>query len=309
VSARIAAPLTVRVATDTRDRVGESPVWDERKQCLYWVDIEGRQLRCWHAATHAVQSWPLPQRAGCIALTEGPDLVAAMEDGIYRLRLLDQGRVQVQCLATAQHPQAGMRFNDGRCDPAGRLWVGSMVMDMSLACAQGGLYCLDEHGLRGPLVSGLITPNGSAFSPDGRRFYLSDSHASVQRIWTFDIDLRHGRLDNRRLWVDMQALPGRPDGAAVDREGHYWICANDAAKVHRFTPDGQLHSSLDLPVPKPAMCAFGGADLRTLFITSIQPAGVDEAAPGLHGALFAVDLPTGGLPEPRFTRFPGYLPE
>jgi sugar lactone lactonase YvrE len=179
--------------------------------------------------------------------------------------------------------------------------VGTMVMDTSQASAQGGLYCLDQRGLTGPYVSGLITPNGLAFSPGGGTLYLSDSHPKVQKIWAFDFDLTWGVLSNRRLFVDMAPLPGRPDGAAMDDQGYYWSCANDAGLVHCFAPDGRLCASVAVPVSKPAMCAFGGPDLATLFVTSIQPAPVPPSECAWSGAVFALDVHARGLEEPRFS--------
>jgi sugar lactone lactonase YvrE len=196
-----------------------------------------------------------------------------------------------------------MRFNDGRCDAQGRFWVGSMVMDMGLASPWGSLYCLDRGGLRVLPLDGLITPNGLGFSPDGRTAYLSDSHPSVQKIWAFDLDAS-GALSQQRVFVDMAPLPGRPDGAAVDAEGCYWICANDAGLVHRFDPQGRLLQSLEVPVAKPSMCAFGGANLDVLYVASILPGTVPADAPGLNGAVFALQPGVRGLPEPVFSRWP-----
>ena len=131
--------------------------------------------------------------------------------------------------------------------------------------------------------------------------YFSDSHPTVQKIWAFDFDLEQGKAGAGREFVDMTPLPGRPDGAAVDAQGHYWICGNDAGQVHRFSPTGALVSSVQVPVAKPAMCAFGGPQLDVLLVTSIQPAGT---AAGLSGAVFALAVGSRGLPEPRFSRFP-----
>jgi sugar lactone lactonase YvrE len=247
----------------------------------------------------------MPERVGCIALTavQG-QLIAAMETGIARVTLQVGGQVDIAWLARIQHPAPGMRFNDGRCDASGRLWVGTMVMDMSLASDLGGLYCLDERGLTGPHVTGLLTPNGLGLSPDGRTLYLSDSHPKVQKIWAFDLDAATGTLTNRRLFVDMNDWPGRPDGAAVDAQGHYWICGNDAGQIHAFDAQGQWRQSLTVPMPKPSMCALGGADLDQMFVTSIIPAQTTEATRGQSGAVIALQPGVRGLPEPVFSRFP-----
>lgn len=295
------APGEARVLTAARDRVGESPVWDTEAQCLYWVDIEGRRIHRWDWATQQQQSWETPQRTGCIAISARGGLVAAMEDGIYAVELLDAPVLCTRSLAKVAHPRANMRFNDGRCDSAGRLWASTMCMDMSLAAPVGAWYCLDERGLVGPVYEGLVTPNGSAFSPDGRTLYFSDSHPSVQKIWAFDYDPTAGSFGGGREFLDMTPLPGRPDGAAMDAQGHYWICGNDAGQVHRVSPAGAIVASLNVPAAKPAMCAFGGPDLDLLFVTSIQPAGVEA---GLSGAVFVLAPGVRGLPEPRFSRFP-----
>lgn len=294
---------------DVPDRVGESPVWDVRAQCLWWVDIEGAFIRsCPFGANGAVRSWRMPERVGCIALTAVPgQLIAAMETGIALVTLHDGGQIDWHGLAQISHPAAGMRFNDGRCDASGRFWVGTMVMDMSLASAQGGLYCLDERGLTGPHVRGLLTPNGLGFSPDGRTLYLSDSHPQAQKIWAFDLDASTGALSGQRLFVDMNDWPGRPDGAAVDADGRYWICANDAGQIHAFDAQGQWTQSLTVPMPKPAMCAFGGLHLEHLFVTSIIPAQTPDAARGKSGAVIALQPGVRGLAEPVFSRFPSKI--
>lgn len=299
------APGEARVLSASRDRVGESPVWDGQAQCLWWVDIEGRRIHRFDWMTQRQQSWDTPQRTGCIALSARGGLIAAMEDGIHAVELLEPPVLRTRRLATVQHPRPDMRFNDGRCDSTGRLWTGTMCMDMSLAAPVGGWYCLDERGLVGPVSAGLITPNGSAFSPDGRTLYFSDSHPSVQKVWAFDYDPSSGTFDRGREFLDMTPLPGRPDGAAMDVEGHYWICGNDAGQIHRVSPAGAVVASLQVPVAKPAMCAFGGPDLDLLFVTSIQPAGVET---GLSGAVFVLAPGVRGLPEPRFSRFPTVFP-
>ncbi|NBT55164.1 MAG: SMP-30/gluconolactonase/LRE family protein [Betaproteobacteria bacterium] len=273
--------MPCRVISDTRDRVGESPVWSVTEQALYWGDIEGRRIHRWDGAAGTVQSWHTPERVGCIVLSARGGLVAAMESGVFEVTLLAPPALRATLLVGITHP-----------------------MDMGLASPVGAVFCLDEAGLSPARVDGLITPNGMAFSPDGRCYYLSDSHPSVQKIWAFDLDPANGAVSQRRGFIDMSPLPGRPDGAAVDEQGNYWICGNDAGLVHCFSPQGQLLRSVPVPVAKPSMCAFGGPDLRTLFVASILPATVSADQPGLNGAVFALDCGATGLPEPVFSRFP-----
>ncbi len=307
VAASAARPLS-----SSRARVGECPVWSVAEQALYWVDIEGRHIHRFDWASQTQQSWDTPERVGCIALTgqlgqpggDATGVIAAMESGIFEVRFLTEPDVMVTRIASVEHPQANMRFNDGRCDRAGRFWVSTMCMDMSLAAQVGGIYCLNENGLSAAKIGQLITPNGMAFSPEGHIMYLSDSHPTVQKIWAFDFDVAAGTVANGREFVDMTSLPGRPDGAAVDTDGNYWICANDAGQVHRFSPQGRLMSSIEVPVSKPSMCAFGGPDLDVLFVASIQPAAASGNDKALSGAVFALSVGARGLPEPVFSRFP-----
>jgi sugar lactone lactonase YvrE len=278
-----------------RNQVGECPLWSVAEQALYWVDIEARRVHRFTWASKVERSWAVPERIGCIALHAHGGLLAAMESGIFRLRLDDDGTVVCILMQAVSFPRDGMRFNDGRTDRQGRFWVTSMVRDMSQADASGALYRLASDGFARSAVGGLVTGNGLAFSPDGRTMYLSDSHPSVQRIWAFDL-AADGTPSNRREFVDMNRHPGRPDGAAVDAEGGYWICANDAGAVHRFLPDGRLERSLPVPVAKPSMCAFGGPTLEHLFITSIAPLGAAGAASdSLAGAVFVTQPGFTGL--------------
>lgn len=173
-------------------------------------------------------------------------------------------------------------------------------MNMADSRQEGCVTCYQSKSELKELFNGLYTPNGMAFSPDGRTMYHSDSHPKSQLIWAWDYDKASGTPSNRRLYVDMNQYPGRPDGAAVDEEGCYWICGNDAGLIHRFTPQGKLDRSLAVPVKKPAMCAFGGADMKTLYVTSIRPSDTDLADQPLAGGVFALHPGVRGLPEPFF---------
>lgn len=289
---------SAELVLDARNGTGESPVWHVGEQALYWVDIPAKKLCRWSVADASMTNWTAPEMLACVApLAGSPDWVAGTESGIFRLSLKESGATGFAPLAPVQHAMPGMRFNDGRCDRQGRFLAGTMLMNMGAAAQVGNIYRLEKEGRLTTLLEGFITPNGMAFSPDGKTMYLSDSHPSVQRVWAFDYDTATGTPSNRRVFVDMNALPGRPDGAAVDADGCYWVCGNDAGLVHRFTPDGKLDRSLAVPVKKPAMCAFGGAGLDTLFVTSIRPDGVDLSDQPLAGGVFALRPGVRGLAE------------
>ncbi|MFC6301909.1 SMP-30/gluconolactonase/LRE family protein [Pseudomonas sp. CCM 7893] len=289
--------MPAELIVDARNAVGECPVWVPEENALYWVDIPNGSLQRWDAARGYVHAWKAPQMLACIARTNAGNWVAGLQTGFFHLTPHNDGSLDTTSLATVEHARPGMRLNDGRCDRQGRFWAGSMVLDMGANAAAGALYRYETGKAAHARLNGLITPNGLAFSPDGRTMYLSDSHPLSQQIWAFDYDIDSGTPSNRRLFVDMRSLPGRPDGAAVDVEGGYWICGNDAGLIHRFTPNGRLDRSLAVPVKKPSMCAFGGSRMDTLFVTSIRD---DHSEQSLAGGVFALNPGVQGLPESPF---------
>jgi len=223
-----------------------------------------------------------------------------METGLFHLLLQADGTLAATRVQAVDFPLPDMRFNDGRTDRQGRFWVSSMVRNMAVAAPAGALYRYALGRCEPTPVTGLRTGNGLGFSPDGRVMYLSDSHPTVQKIWAFDIN-DAGHPTGQRLFVDMNAYPGRPDGAAVDADGCFWICANDAGLVHRFTPDGRLDRSLAVPAAKPAMCAFGGSRLDRLYVTTIAPATpVSGYEASLAGAVFVLNPQCTGLVDTAF---------
>ncbi|WP_027015612.1 SMP-30/gluconolactonase/LRE family protein [Comamonas composti] len=301
--------MAAELVLDARCATGESPVWRGAEQSLYWTDIPRGVLHRWQAGRRRQTRWQAPQMLACMAAWgDRPGCwVAGLEDGLYRLsHALESDAVLQACrLAPVQHAMPDMRFNDGRCDRQGRFLAGTTLKHMAAAQAVGKVYRFgaQEHadGRCTDLELGpLIVPNGMAFSPDGRVMYLSDSHPQVQAIWAFDYDTDSGVPSRRRLFVDMKPLPGRPDGAAMDSSGCYWICGNDAGLVHRFTPQGRLDCSLSVPVKKPAMCAFGGPDLDVLYVTSIRTDDMDLSEQPLAGGVFALRPGVSGMAEPEF---------
>ena len=283
---------------DARCGVGESPVWVAQEQALYWVDIPAKKIMRWKDG--ASTNWLLPEMVACIAQHAQGGWIAGLESGLFRVHLQPDGSVQTAKLVGAPHNTPGMRFNDGRCDRQGRFVAGTMMINMAVGQGNPCVSSYQYNSKLKNLVGGMVVPNGLAFSPDGRTMYLSDSHPTVQTVWAFDYDTATGTPSNRRVFADFNPLPGRPDGAAMDADGCYWVCGNDAGLVHRFTPQGKLDRSLAVPVKKPAMCAFGGSRLDTLFVTSIRPDGIDLSDQPLAGGVFALQPGVCGLPEPQF---------
>ncbi|MFM0038017.1 SMP-30/gluconolactonase/LRE family protein [Paraburkholderia strydomiana] len=289
-----------------RASVGESPVWRAAEQALYWVDIPAQKIVRLQVDSGRRAEWLLPEKVACIAFDRRGTVLAGCETGLFAVTLPEAAQAcgsepvaaSVRKLAAPEFGADGMRFNDGRCDRQGRFWSGTMVMDMAAANPAGALYRFDANGvLSAPVVASLITQNGLGWSPDGKTMYLSDSHPLHRLIWAFDYDIESGEPRNRRVFADLHHYAGRPDGAAVDADGCYWICANDAGLLLRFTPEGKLDRQVPVPQTKPAMCAFGGSKLDTLFVTSIHPGA---SASEHDGHLFAVRPGVTGLLEPEF---------
>jgi hypothetical protein len=225
--------------------------------------------------------------------------IAGMESGLFSLRPHAGGTLAATSLAKVEHAAPAMRFNDGRCDRQGRFWAGTMLLDMARAHASAASTATPgQRHRRGPAHGRLHRAQRPGLQP--RRPHDVPVGLAPHGAGHLGLRLRHRHRHavNRRLFVDMKPLPGRPDGAAIDADGCYWICGNDAGLVHRFTPEGRLDRSLEVPVKKPAMCAFGGAGLDTLFVTSIRPGGTDLSDQPLAGGVFALRPGVQGVPEP-----------
>ena len=271
-----AAPLGA-----VRSRVGESACWSAREQCLYSVDIWSNRLWRHDVDTGAATAFDMPEMASAVVVaTEG--VVVALEShllagvpGQNEWRRID---------APADHP-AEHRFNDATVDPAGRLVISTMRNSRHDAAREGRLLRLDTEGWT-CLAEGFWTLNGLAFSPDGRTLYWSDSHPSVQTIWSCRYS---DTLGPATVFARMDALAGRPDGGAVDADGGYWSAGVGGGELYRFTPDGQLDRTIALPVENPTRPAFGGPALDRLFVTSMRERLTRADPDDLAGAVVALD--------------------
>ena len=287
------------ICPEVRNSVGESPVWDAMSRCWWWIDQVGRAFRL-DPLSGEVRHWSVAERIGSMVLRPDGSLVCSCETGIFDLTLGDGDVASMTRLASITHPQTGMRFNDGRCDRQGRLWVSTMVMDITLGEPAGQWFRFTrEEGLVASEFGGFVIPNGSAFSPDGKTFYCSDTHRDVRMLWVFDYDIDAGMPVNKRAFVDLRDAPGRPDGAAIDVDGCYWICGLDEGSIMRFTPQGRLDRKILLPMHKPTMCSFGGDDGQTMLVTSLCRGEKDLEGDPNAGRLLMFRPGAQGVVEPR----------
>ena len=296
--------INYTLVSEAQCETGESPVWVAEESALYWLDIPVGKIYRWHASSDALSQWQMPEMVGSMAMCTHGGWIVAMETGIYQVQLNPHGACTHTKLADVEHPIQPMRFNDGRCDRQGRFLSGTMFNDTKAGKNVGSLYQFGNDRQLTRLMDGLIVPNGLAFSPDGRTMYLADTYTSRQTVWAFDYDVDTGTPHKQRVFVDMHQHLGRPDGAAIDADGCYWVCATDAGLVSRFTPEGKLDRSLAVPTAKPAMCAFGGNNLDTLFVTSLRRAGSSEEEDPYAGRVFALQPSVKGLAEPMFKNTP-----
>lgn len=276
--------------------LGESPVWHPEHNALYWVDILGGALHRLDLATDEHTMAEYPEAITCVARHADGGFVAAMRSGLWHL---DADGARQTCLADAPENKRDHRFNDGGCDPAGRFWIGTM--NETRTDADASLYCYDGSTLRAR-IAGMTITNGLAFSTDGRWMYHTDTPTRVIRRHAFDPAT--GELGPGETWIDLNTLDieGSPDGAAVDIEDHYWTALFGGAAVARFDPDGRLVAHYPLAALQPTMPAFGGADGRTLFVTTARE-NMDAAMLAQwpqSGSVFSMTVDVPGRPTPAF---------
>ncbi len=283
----------IRLLIDLRAKVSECPLWDGERRKLHVIDIYKHEILTYDWATGRTDSVTVGQTVGSIGLARDGKVVAALQSS---LALVDLATGQQQELATIQHAQPESRLNDGRCDPAGRFWVGSMRE--ALDRPAGALYRVDPDGAVHRQADDIVCSNGLGFSPDGRTMYHADSRRST--VWRYEYDVTTGAATNRRVFCVAPDGEGRPDGAAVDVEGCYWIARYAGGRIVRYGPDGRALFTLTVPVANPTMCTFAGDDLKTLVITSARGDAPPSDNDGHAGSVFAVEVAVPGLKEPRF---------
>ena len=294
VSASVDDKARPRCVAETRDRLGEGPFWHEGEGRLYWFDIKNRKLNWYAHATGQVGRFDLPMRASAAAPRVGGGLLMLTEAGLCNFDPAT-GALEVRHACQAA---PGFRSNEGMIDVAGRFWWS--MMDDDGGRRPGYVERYDPDGRCERMVAEIGIPNTLACSPDGRTFYYADS--ARRTLYACDLDPASGRIGAPRVFAHTEGEPGVPDGTAVDADGFLWNAQWGGWRIVRYAPDGRIDRIVPMPVAQPSSCAFGGPDLRTLYVTSARDERSDAELAGqpLAGGLFAFEPGVVGLKLPHF---------
>lgn len=279
-------------------QLGESPLWHPDEQLLYWCDIPGRQLNRFDPASGRLTAWHFDCEPSCCVPLLGGGLLLAMRDGIWSF---DPASAKRRLVAAPPYDVSSQRFNDGKVDAQGRFWIGTIDDRRQPHAA---LYRL-AGGRLARMADGITVSNGLAFSPDGGTLYWADTQAHA--VYAFKLGAGDGGLSQRRVFQQFsrrasgqspQTYGGRPDGAAVDAEGAYWVAMFEGQRLLRFAPDGALLAELALPVRCPTMPCFGGPDLKTIYLTTGREKRPNDelVAQPLAGCVLQCRVEVPGLP-------------
>ena len=292
-------PSRPEVVVEAGNELGEGVLWSPAHEEVQWTDIFDRRFWAYRPSDGMSRSVALPDRMTCFAPLGGNRLLAGFAGGLEIFDLQSGAR---QPMAAVEADRPSTRLNDGRLD-RGEDWCSARWMKIQPARPIGQVYSYEGGAAPRPLISGVRIANSIAFSPDGRRMYFTDTPTKIIRA--YDHDLATGELSGERTFASVEG-PGSPDGSTVDSDGCLWNAEWAGGRVVRYTPDGRVDRVVELPCSHVSCCAFGGAGLDTLFITTART-GLDAAAVArepLAGALFAVDAGVRGLAD---TPFPAAL--
>ena len=281
--------LAAEPVLQARARLGECPVWDSEQQRLYWVDVYNHRVHEFNPETHADRCIETGDVVPALAIARGHRLLLALRDRLAFLHL-DSG--EIQTLRQLEFSLPDTRFNDGKCDPQGRFWVGTVSQE----AGQAALYRYDPDGSLHVMETGLTISNGMGWSPDGATFYLTDSH--VRTIYAYRFDGGSGTISDRRVLINLSGSAPEPDGLTIDGRGHLWIALWNGWCIAHFDANGREVERIDLPVQRPTSVTFGGPRLADLYVTSASVAlSQAEIQRGFQaGDLFRIPAAAVGTP-------------
>lgn len=287
---------TVTAAFDDVMQVGESPLWHPDLQTLYWVDIDGFAVHSLHPATGRHQKWPMASEPSALAISSNGGLIVALRAGVMHLNT-DSG--ELTAIAAAPYDTTTTRFNDGKTDAAGRFWIGTIYEPRDKPAAD--MYVLDKGELHLAWPTNVVNSNGLAFSPDNTVLYHADT--AGHKVTRYAFDTAAGTISAPHVlhqFSSDKSAPdygGRPDGAAVDADGNYWVALFEGGRIVKLSPAGAILEEIALPARCPTMVAFGGEDLTTLYITTAGKRPAEELARlPLSGKVLQVKVNVAGRP-------------
>lgn len=289
----------ISCVVDAKALLGESPSWDTKAQCLWWIDIYSKAIHRFEPATGNSAVFATPELPGCVAVRKRGGLILAMSNGFF---FSDPAAGTFDAIIDPEANIPTTRFNDGKTDRQGRFWCGSVFeAPDKLPQKLASLYRLDPDLSCHRMVEGIGCSNGLAWSPDSRVMYFTDSFTPL--VWAWDFDAATGEIENRRVFVDLAFLNGIGDGATVDAEGCYWLTVPFKGRALRYDPAGKLMQAIELPTDVPTCCEFGGKDLDILYVTTATLRRTPEelVKQPLAGGVFAIDAGVKGLPQMPFT--------
>lgn len=295
------ANLQPELVLDAQAQLGEGALWHQKEQRLYWIDIEGKKLHLYNPATGQDREIPVGARIGTVVPAQDGQALVALQNGIHLLHLDSE---KLTLVANPLKGAAGFRFNDGKVDPAGRFWVGSMHLQSKQGVA--ALYRLNHDGTVQKVLSDITISNGIVWSANRKTMYYIDTPTLT--IKAYDYDDTTGDLSNPRVAVEVPEEAGFPDGMSIDAEGKLWVAHWGGHSVIRWNPDnGRMMQKVELPVPNVTSCAFGGENLDVLYITTAREGLSAEELQEypLSGGLFRVSPGVRGVPT---NFFQGSLP-
>jgi sugar lactone lactonase YvrE len=288
----------VELVLDARAQLGEGAIWNDGLQRLHWIDIEGQRVFTCDPLTGENRAYDVGQKVGTVVPRTGGGVMLALQEGFASLELAT-GRLALRP-RPPEHDPGVTRFNDGKCDPAGRFWAGTMALRKGPK-PLGRLYRLDADGSTHVILHDVGTSNGIAWSLDRRTLYYIDT--PLLRVDAFDYDDATGNIANRRTIITVPPGIGRPDGSTIDAAGMLWVAMWEGGRVTRWNPHtGELLQTIRLPVSRVTSCAFGGPDFETLYLTSARNGLSDEqlARQPLAGGLFRVKPGVCGMRAPAY---------
>lgn len=287
----------VELVLDARAVLGEGPLWDEREKRLYWVDIVSHALHVYTPNSGENKTYDVGQMVGTVVLSETGDVLLAVQNGFARFDL-DSGKLDI--IVDPESDKPDNRFNDGKCDPGGRFWAGTMHVSATVP-DKGSLYRLDRDLSVHTMLTEVSISNGIVWTADHKTMYFNDSIPGT--VTAFDFDNAMGSISNPRVVIQVPENMGVPDGMAIDDEGMLWIAHFAGGAVHRWNPNtGKVLETIQLPASNPTACAFVGDHLDELYITTARESlSAEQLKQEPHsGGLFHVKTGVTGTVTHRF---------